>query len=305
MKARVFVPASVGNVGPGFDVLGLAVDGLGDVIEVEIVDGPSRVANVTGRDADAVPRDAKANCAVIAAEAMLARLGMSGRGVSLSIERALPISGGLGSSAAASVGGALAVAKAAGKDVSHDRIMLAALEGEAKVAGRHLDNIAPCVFGGLCLVREVQPADVVSLKIAGEWWVTLVTPNMKLATKTARGVLPENVTRSLLVQQMANTAGVVAAFTMGDHALMRRSLHDLLAEPSRASLIPHFTDVKAAALGAGALGCSISGAGPSIFAISDRERTARHAGDAMVSAFGSVGAAFHVGKPSQKGAHQV
>lgn len=303
--ATVFVPATVGNVGPGFDVLGLAVEGLGDKITVTIIDGPSKVSAVTGRDADLVPRDAKSNCAVIAAEAMLAKLGLTGKGVDIAIERGLPIAGGLGSSAAASVGGALGVVHASGKTVGTDIVLRAALEGEAKVAGRHLDNIAPVLYGRLCLVREVEPPDVIVLPIRGEWWVTLVSPKIKLATKTARGVLPESVSRTLLVQQMANTCGVLTAFASGDHALMRRSLQDLLAEPKRAHLIPHFHDVKSGALGAGALGCSISGAGPTVFALSDRERTARHAGEAMVSAFADIGAVVHVGRPASRGAHPV
>lgn len=302
-KASVFVPATIGNVGPGFDVLGLAFEGLGDTITVQLVDGESRVETVTGRDAKDIPRDPKANCAVVAALDMLKRLG-SKQGVAVGIDRQLPLSGGLGGSAAASVGGALAAVYASGKNVSQQIVMAAALSAEAMVAGRHLDNIAPCLMGGLTMVLDTDKLDVVQLPIKGAWWLTVVTPAQRLATIAARSVLPEQVARPLFVQQMANTAGVVAAFATGDHELMRRALADVFAEPRRAPLIEGFKDAKEAAREAGALGSSISGAGPTCFAVSADEKTAERVGRAMASAF-PQGATVAVGRPATEGARQV
>lgn len=305
---NVFVPATIGNVGPGFDVLGLAVDGLGDIVSAKLVDGPSRIVAVTGRDANLVPLDPRTNCAAIAAHSLLRRLH-DGRGIELSFHRQLPISGGLGSSAAASVGGAYAAALATGKDVATDLILTAALDGEASVAGRHLDNIAPAFFGGLCVVLNSDPPDVARVAISdpknGSWWLTLVSPDTKLSTKHARSVLPETVDRHLFVQQMSRTAGLVTALAQGDEGLARRSLVDLFAEPRRAPLIPSFDNVKSAALAAGALGCSISGAGPTVFALSSTESVARLVAAKMIAAFSPLKADAHVGKVATQGARAI
>ena len=303
-QAKVFVPGSIGNVGPGFDVLGLAVEGLGDRVTVELTSGASVVAHVLGRDADAVPREPGANCAVVAALSLLRRIGDQ-RGVRLSLERALPLAGGLGASAAASVGGALAAMYATGQTVAMEVLLAAALDGEESVAGRHLDNVAPSLLGGLTVSRGVDPPDAVRLPIQGEWWLALASPALRLATKNARGVLPSLIAQKDFVTQMANTAGLLVAFATGDHSLARRSLVDVYAEPRRASLISSFLLVKAAALAAGALGCSISGAGPTVFALCEGESTARRAAECMQEAFRPTAATTHVGRIAQSGAHRL
>lgn len=303
-SATVFVPGSIGNVGPGFDVLGLAIDGLGDQVKVELADGPSAVISVTGRDAALVPIDPKSNCAVIAANSLLARRG-DPRGARVSIDRSLPLAGGLGASAAASVGGALAAALALGGNISEEQILLAALAGEEAVAGRHLDNIAPSLLGGLAVVISTDPPFVTKAKLSGEWWISVVTPAQRLATKKARSVLPTLVTQADFVAQMAYTSGLITAFAKGDYDLARRSLCDLYAEPRRAHLIPAFPEVKAAALAAGALGCSISGAGPSIFALCASEKSAQTAASAMRQAFWPIEATIFSGRVSERGAYRL
>jgi homoserine kinase len=302
--ATVFAPASIGNVGPGFDVLGLAVDGLGDRITVTLISGPARIESVTGRDAELVPRDAARNVASIAALAWLRTHGDPRHPV-VSIEKGLPLAGGLGGSAASSVGGALAAALAAGAPGRPLEIIAAALEGESAVAGRHLDNISPCVFGGLALSRSVDPIDALAIPVQAPWWVALVTPDVRVRTKEARALLPQSCDRAIWVQQMANTAALVHAFASGDGALLRRSLDDLYAEPRRASLIPHFHDVKRAALEAGSIGCSISGSGPTIFAMAENEPAARRIAAAMRTAFGDVASTTHVGAVARRGAHAI
>ena len=274
MSATVFAPASIGNVGPGFDVLGLAVEGVGDEVRLERTDGPSTIEDITGVDAELIPRVAEKNVVTVAAEAMLRALGKSG-GVRVWLRKGIPQSGGLGGSAASSVAGAQAAAVASGHDPTPLEVMAAALTAEATVAGRHLDNIAACVLGGLTLCRSTDPIDVVRVPIARPLWVALVTPAVRLETRTARSVLSPTSDRADWVQQMANTAALLHGLSSGDLALISRALVDGFAEPKRAPLIPRFAEVKRAALEAGALGSSISGAGPTIFALAaDAEKGA-------------------------------
>jgi homoserine kinase len=318
MKATAFAPGSIGNVGPGFDVLGLAVGGIGDRVTVELTKDAPRVDSVTGRDADLVPRDPDRNCASIAAEAMLRGSGFH---AIVSIEKGLALAGGMGGSAASSVAGAYAAALAvgnvipsevegsgrAGKDARATHpdpsttlgmTLRAALEGESAVAGRHLDNIAPSTVGGLALSRSVDPIDVIKLPVKADWWVALVTPRVRIQTKDARALLPDQTDRATWIQQMANTTALAHAFAIGDGALLRRALDDLYAEPRRAPLIPRFFDVKRAALDAGAYGCSISGSGPTIFAIAENERAARECAAAMQNV---VESSVHVGPIDKEG----
>lgn len=299
-SATAFAPASVGNVGPGFDVLGLAVDGLGDSVSVTLIDGPGRIDSVTGRDADRVPHDAATNLAAMAAVEWL-RAHDDARNPVVSIHKGLPLAGGLGGSAASSVAGAYAAALAAGAQPRAEEIIAAALNAESKVTGRHLDNISPSVLGGLTLSRALDPIDVVRLPVANPWWVVLLSPLAQILTKEARSILPETWPRSEWVQQMANTAAVVHAFAVGDGALLRRALDDRYAEPLRAPLIPRFHEVKRAALDAGALGCSISGSGPAIFAIAASEGSAQTCLKAMRNAAGPDVTMEHAGPIAREG----
>jgi homoserine kinase len=302
MIATVFAPGSIGNVGPGFDVLGLAIEGLGDRITVELTDGPSRVAAVTGRDAALVPNDAKKNVAAIAAEAWLRAAGIN-TNVIVTIEKGLALAAGVGGSGASSAGGAFAVSVAAGANASSESIMVAALEAESLAAGRHLDNIAATVLGGLALCRSVDPIDVVSVPVPWQWAVVLLTPHVRIETKAARAMLAAQWDRASWVQQMANTAAMVHAFSTGDGALLRRALDDRYAEPVRSKLIPRFHEIKRAALESGAIGCSISGSGPTIFAIT--ERLDEGCAAAMKEAAGDVSCDVHTLPIAREGVRRV
>jgi homoserine kinase len=317
--ATAYATASVGNVGPGFDVLGLAVDGIGDTVTVELLGtGPSRVEPSTGRDAELVPLDVDANCAAIAARALLRARGLSDA-VAVTVHKGLALAGGMGGSAASSVAGAFAAhlaaerlqaaagtAGAAGDPSPMSpalavEIMAAALAGEEVVSGRHLDNIAPQVLGGLALSRSVDPIDAVRLPVALGWWVALVTPEVRIETKAARALLPATLPREVWIQQMANSLALAHALATGDAALLTRALDDRHAEPVRGPLIPRFAAVKAAALAAGACGCSISGSGPTVFAIAVGEADAQRAAAAMEAAFGDVPSVQHVGPVARRG----
>lgn len=302
-SARIFVPGSIGNVGPGFDVLGLAVDGLGDSIEVELTSGAAEVRAITGRDAELVPSEPEKNCAVVAAVALLEQKGIDRRPI-ISIERGLPLSGGLGASAAASVGGAVAAAAAAGIEATPVELMQAALCGECLVAGRHLDNIAPSLFGGLTISRTIDPPDVVEVPLGADWMLALVTPQLRINTREARQVLPDSLSQADWVKQSAQTAALVTAFFTGSTELLRRALVDSYAEPRRSALIPGFDAAKHAALDHGALGCSISGAGPTIFALCEDESIATKVAAAMSAVFGPT-ATTHVGAIATQGARPI
>ncbi|HEX9407882.1 MAG TPA: homoserine kinase, partial [Thermoanaerobaculia bacterium] len=278
--ATVFAPGSVGNVGPGFDILGLAIDGIGDRVTVEL--GKTGPVIVRGVDAELVPTDPARNAAAIAASALLSKQPFQ-----VTIEKGIPVSAGLGGSASSSVAGAYAAALASGDPVTREDIMLCALEGEIAVSGRHLDNIAPITMGGLVLSRSIDPIDVIPLPAPQNWSIALITPRVRIETKQARAILPQKWERESWIQQMANTSALIVAFSTGDGALARRALDDLYAEPRRAPMIPHFADVKRTALEAGAFGCSISGSGPTIFAIVDAS-TSRNCAEAMRRAMGDV-----------------
>lgn len=301
-RATAYAPGSIGNVGPGFDVLGLAVDGIGDSVTVELTKGATRIDAITGRDAELVPRDADRNCAAIAANAYLRPFGY--RAI-VSVEKGLALAGGMGGSAASSVAGAYAAGLALGQAPSLNDVIAAALEGECAVAGRHLDNIAPSALGGLALSRSADPIDVIKLPVAADWWIALVTPRVRIETKDARALLPEVCDRGTWIQLMANTTALAHAFAAADGELLRRALDDVYAEPRRAQLIPHFYDVKRAALDAGAFGCSISGSGPTLFAVAADAAAAQRCASAMQNAFGPIESVTHVGSIARQGVRRA
>ncbi|MBI4540892.1 MAG: homoserine kinase [Gemmatimonadetes bacterium] len=283
-----FAPASVSNLGPGFDVLGLALEGPGDTVTARVVDGPGvRIARIEG-ERGALPRQASANTAGIAAAATLGRAGAR-LGVELELVKGLPIGSGLGSSAASAVAAAFAVNQLLGEPLGPAELLEACLEAEATVSGRHADNVAPALLGGLVAVRSVSPLDVVRLPVPAGLVVVVVTPAFELSTRTARAALPQAVPLAAMVRNSANLAALVAACCTGDLALLGRSIEDEVVTPVRAGLIPGCVEVMAAAREAGALGASISGAGPSIFALCDLEDRAVAAAFAMQAAFERAG----------------
>jgi len=298
--AKVFAPGSIGNVGPGFDVLGLAISGLGVTVTIEPDGEGPRVAAVTGRDEKELPTDVDRNAAALAAILLYDKAGFKPF-FRLTMENGLPFSGGLGGSATAAVAGAAAALLSLGRDFDPKPIMRCALEAEEMLSGRHLDNIAAAMYGGLTLSRDVETLDVVKIHVAAPWHIALITPRVRVATKQARSILPETWARSLWTRQMAQTAALVHAFATGDSKLLGRALEDGFAEPLRAGLIPNFREIKQAALDAGAYGCSISGSGPTMFAITGDAVTARLVVSAMGKAAGGDLALVHESPVGEKG----
>lgn len=302
---RAFAPGTVANLGPGFDVLGLAVTGAGDAVTVErALDSEIRIRS-SGHPG--IPTDPERNTAGIAAVRVREKAGETATGFTLDVEKGLPLSGGQGGSAASAVAAAIAVNELLGSPFEREELLEPCLEAEAAVAGRHADNVAAALFGGVVLIRSLEPLDVVRLPFPEELRIVLAHPRQSLRTEEARACLPRSVELGVAVAQAAGVGALVAALAARDWDLLRRSVDDRLAEPARAPLLPGFAEAKSAALKAGALGCSISGSGPSSFAFAIDEDSARRIGEAMVAAYRSRGveASARVGAIDGRGAGVV
>ena len=284
-----FAPGSVGNVGPGLDILGLAVDGPGDAVTAEWTAAPGlRVLDPGHPD---LPREPERHTSALAARAVLDRVGESsirGRGIALSVVKGLPLSGGQGGSAASAVAGAVAVNALLGGPLDATALIEACLSAEEAVAGRHADNLAPSLLGGIVLIRSMEPIDIVRLPVPRELHVVLARPDQRLRTAEGRAVLPRELSRALALHQAAQVAAVVAALALDDYALLGRAIDDRIAEPARAGLLPGFLEAKRAALEAGALGSSISGSGPTAFALTRGAAAAERVASAMQAAYATL-----------------
>lgn len=287
--ARAFAPATVANLGPGFDVLGLALESAGDTVTARVASDRAAGVRITAiRGAEGLPLDAAANTAGIAARRTLEIAGID-FGVDLEIEKGLPVGSGLGSSAASAAAAAYAVNLCLGGPLRKTQLVEACLDAEAAVAGRHADNVAPALLGGLVLVRRVDPLDLVRLPVPEGLFVVVVTPQFELATKRARAALPADVPLATAVRNTANLGALISAFASGDLGLLGRALEDDIVVPARAPLIPGCDAAMRGALRAGALGASISGGGPSVFALCHARGVTPRVADAMVAAFSDAG----------------
>jgi homoserine kinase len=276
-RVRVFAPASVSNLGPGFDVLGLALSRPGDIVEAEWSQSPGvQIAAVTG-DGGLLSADPALNVAGVAAASVLAQLSgasphtsrVGGPGVVLRVHKQMPLASGLGSSAASSVAGALAVNELFGAPLSRRDLLVHALAGERAAAGStHADNAAPSLLGGIILVRGYDPLEVLDLPVPPSLRVVVVHPHCRVETSKARALLRGfGFPIEQAVANLGNLGAFVAALYRNDLELLGRCIEDRLVEPLRIPLIPGFREVRQAARSAGALGCSISGSGTSIFAL--------------------------------------
>jgi len=285
-----FAPGGVGNMGPGLDILGIAVDGAGDEVRAEWTREPGIRVLEPGHPS--LPRDPARHTAALAARAVLEAAGErlpSGTGLALTVRKGLPLSGGQGGSAASAVAGAVAANALLGAPLERAGLLAACLVAEETVAGRHLDNIAPSLLGGIVLIRCMEPPDVVQLPVPEELMVVLVRPEQSMRTADARAVLPMTVLRDVAIHQAAQVGAIVAALAASDYELLGRAIDDRIAEPVRASLLPGFAEAKAAALAAGASGSSISGSGPTAFALARGPDAARRVADAMMAAYAATG----------------
>jgi homoserine kinase len=240
----------------------------------------------------ALPTDPARHSAAIAADAVRRMAGADpGMGVELRITKGLPLCGGQGGSAASAVAGAAAMNALLGEPLAREALVLAALEAETAVAGRHADNVAPSVLGGLVLIRSLDPLDLVRIPVPDRLRVVLAHPQQELRTRDGRAALPESVPLAVALHQAAQVAAIVAGCLGDNLALLGRAIDDQIAEPARAPLLPGFRDAKRAALAAGALGCSISGSGPTAFALADGPAAGDTVAAAMAEAYRRAGIA--------------
>ena len=291
-RVVVSVPGGIGNLGPGLDVLGCAVAGLRDEVTAEWSDTPGVTLLDPGHAE--LPRDPARHTSTIAAAAVLEAARRTGvalprPGIALTVRKQLPLSGGQGGSAASAVAGAVAADALLGASLDRTSLLRCCLTAEETVAGRHLDNIAPSLMGGIVLIRSLDPIDVVQLPVPDGLRIVLAHPSQRLRTSEARGVLPASLPRAVALHQMAQVGALVAACFSGDLALLGRSIDDRIAEPARAALLPGFLDAKAAAMTAGALGASISGAGPTAFALVAGDAIGERVASAMREAYERAG----------------
>lgn len=287
---RAFAPATVANVACGFDIFGFALERPGDVVAARRRGKPGvAIVEITG-DGGRLPRDAERNTAGVAARHLL---GDSGVGVELRLAKGLPLASGLGSSAASAVAAAVAVDALLGLGAPRERLLAAAMEGERVAVGSgHADNAAASLYGGFVLVRHGPR--VTELPVPAGLSCALVRPHVEIDTGVARALLGDHVELGAAVTQWGNTAALVAGLFRGDWELVASALHDAVAEPVRSPQVPAFADVQAAARGAGALGCSLSGSGPSIFALCASPDVARRCAAEMAAALTAAGVAHDV-----------
>jgi homoserine kinase len=298
-----FAPASVGNVAIGFDILGFSVDALGDHVTAHRMAEPGvRIRAITGVPEE-LPLEPERNTAGRAVLALLETL-QPGFGIEIAIEKGIPLGSGLGGSAASAVAAVVAANGLLEQPCSKLELLKFAMHGEAVASGSmHVDNIAPSLFGGLVLTVGIDHPRVKQIPVPAGVCACILHPHLFLSTKQARAILSRTVTLSDFVWQTANLAGFISGCYTDDLDMIRESLQDVVIEPQREALIPGFREVRTAALAAGALGCSISGAGPTMFAWARdseaqevleamRTQAAQHAGqvDAWIVPIASEGA---------------
>lgn len=286
-EVKVFAPATVANVACGFDILGFAIEKPGDEVIARFANRKGlAITQITGIKGKKLPFEIEKNTAGYAALQLLKHLGEEEKGIELEIHKKMPFGSGLGSSAASAVGGVMAVNELLECPLNKQEVLRFAVEGEEIADGAfHADNVAPSLFGGITLIRNNQDLDVHALPVPSDLHAVVVHPKIEILTKDARAVLSTEVSLKKSIEQSGNLGGLIIGLYQSDLGLVGRSLKDVIIEPQRAVLIPNFHQVQSAAMEAGALGCSISGAGPSIFALCNSPSTAQEIGSAMQGIF--------------------
>jgi homoserine kinase len=282
-RVSAFAPATSANLGVGFDILGLALDAVGDTVTLTKRDDNQivieKINSVTG-----LPLEPTKNTASFAVQKMCEDLGITS-GFSLQIDKGIAMGSGMGGSAASAVAAVVALNGFLSTPVSKERLVEYALYGEEIASGgRHADNVAPCVFGGITLIRSIDPMEVINLPYP-ELYCVIVHPHLQVETKSARGILSPSVALKKHVEQSAALAAAICAFYQKDIELLRRSMQDLIIEPQRAALVTGYYNVKQAALDAGAISATLSGSGPSLLAFCESKANAESVAQAMLAAF--------------------
>jgi len=267
---KIFAPASVANVAVGFDILGFALEKPGDEIIIREGSKPGLIISEIQGAGGKLPYDIMKNTAGYAAYRLLEHIGETDRPLEMEIHKKMPFGSGLGSSAASAAGGVYAVNEFLHTGLSKQEILRFAVEGEQIADGAfHADNVGPSLLGGMILIRDNETLDIKKLHIPPGLYAAVIYPHVEVLTRESRGILKQEVNFKDVIRQQGNLGAFVAGMYTSDYGMISRSLQDLLVEPQRAHLIPHFYEMKEKALAVKALGFSISGAGPSMFALCD------------------------------------
>lgn len=288
-SVKAFAPATVANVSCGFDILGFAIDEMGDTVELQLREEPGlRVVSIKG-DEGRLPLEVEKNTCAVAIRAMLDELGQD-VGIDIFLEKGLPLGSGMGSSAASAVAALVAANRLLGEPFEKKDLLPFAIVAEKAACGAgHADNVAPSLLGGFVLIRDYHPLDVIKLHVPDGLYCTLLHPHFELRTADSRSVLRDQIPLKYATIQSGNVAGLVAGLFMEDFELISRSLRDVIAEPYRAVLIPGFYEVREAVKAAGALGMGISGSGPTLFVLSKGSEKAAAIAKAAEEVYQSIG----------------
>ena len=291
-KIKIFSPATVANVSCGFDVLGFCLDSVGDEMVIrKTKEKGVKITKIEGAD---LPYETHKNVAGVAALAILEAANAE-FGVAIEIYKKIKPGSGIGSSSASASGTVFAINELLGKPFSKEQLTLFGMKGEAVASGvEHADNVAPGIFGGFTLVKSVDPLKVISLPTPTELYATIIHPKIEIKTSESRAILPKQIDLSSAVKQWANVGSLVSALYTSDYDLIADSLTDYIIEPCRSKLIPHFEDVRNSSLNAGALGCGISGSGPSIFSLSKGLETANKVAKEITKIYSETGIEFDI-----------
>lgn len=287
---KIHSPGTVANLVCGFDILGLALKEPYDIMEFRLTDEPG--VRIQNRDSFQLPTDPEKNVAGVVLLAALEK-AQTNKGIELVIEKRIKPGSGIGSSAASAAGAAVGANHLLGNIFSEEDVIQLAMLGEKLASGvKHADNIAPCILGGVSLIRSIHPLDVVSIP-SPDLFVTVVHPQIEVRTSDARQILRQQVLLKDAIKQWGNIAGLVTGFLKNDLALIGRSLEDVIIEPVRSILIPGFDEVKQKCKDVGALGGGISGSGPSIFMLSTQQSTAQQIEVEMATVYSRMGIDFN------------
>ncbi len=280
---KVFGPATVSNVGPGFDLLGFALETPGDELIIR-KNGKGTLTLINETEYN-LPTDPDKNVAAIAARSLLGELD-AGEGFDLVLTQKIPPGSGVGSSAASCVAAVFGINELLGSPFDPAALIPYAMEGEMVASGSlHADNIAPALLGGITLIRSYDPIDIKHIPYPDDLWCTVVHPYLEIRTAESRKLIPPTVPLPTALQQCGNLAGLVAGLTSGDYPLIGRSVTDLFAEPYRTGQLPDYDALKQAALEAGSVGTGLSGSGPSVFSLCRGEEMAASVGEVMKNHF--------------------
>src|ERR1700712_2561379 len=290
-KVKIIAPATVANLVCGFDVLVMALNDPQDIMELSLSDEPGiRIKHIDGYD---LPTEPAKNVAGAGLIALMEEYADKKIGFDLIVDKCIKPGSGLGSSAASSAGAVVAANHLLNNHFSKEDLVRFAMNGEKLASGvKHADNIAPCIYGGVTLIRSIFPLDIIPLS-APPLFVTIVHPQIEVRTADARGILKQQVLLKDAIRQWGNIAGLVAGLLQSNYELIGRSLEDVLIEPVRSILIPGFNSVKEKSKKAGALGGGISGSGPSIFMLSKTETIARAVEYEMQQIYQQLNLAHH------------